>query len=63
MVRQAHHDICHPELVEGWKRGARGDFLINVYSIMRPLIITLTLLCVDFIGYFEVAGFRTYEGD
>ena len=18
MVRQAHHDICHPELVEGW---------------------------------------------
>jgi hypothetical protein len=38
MVRQAHHDICHPELVEGWKRGARGDFLINVNSIMRPLI-------------------------
>jgi hypothetical protein len=27
MVRQAHHDICHPELVEGWQRGARGDFL------------------------------------
>jgi hypothetical protein len=38
MVRQAHHDICHPELVEEWKRGARGDFLINVNSIMRPLI-------------------------
>jgi hypothetical protein len=34
MVRQAHHDICHPELVEGWKRGARGDFLINVNSII-----------------------------
>jgi hypothetical protein len=40
MVRQAHHDICHPELVEGWKRGARGDFLINVNSIVRPLIVS-----------------------
>ncbi len=38
MVRQAHHDICHPEPVEGWQRGVRGDFQVNVYSIMRPLI-------------------------
>ena len=37
MVRQAHHDICHPEPAEGWQRGVRGDFLNNVYSIMRPL--------------------------
>jgi len=43
MVRQAHHDICHPELVEGWQRGAMGDFLINVYSIMSPLICTYAL--------------------
>jgi hypothetical protein len=37
MVRQAHHDICHPEPVEGWQRGARGDFLIYVNSILRLL--------------------------
>ncbi len=36
-VRQTYHDVCHPELVEGWKRGARGDFSINVNSILRPL--------------------------
>ena len=45
MVRQAHHDICHPELAEVWQRGERpmarsqrlieGDFLINVNSILR----------------------------
>ena len=27
MVRQAHHDICHPEPVEGCQRGVRGDFM------------------------------------
>jgi hypothetical protein len=26
LVRQAHHDTCHPELAEGWQRGDRGRF-------------------------------------
>ncbi len=33
MIRQAHHDICHPEPVEGWQRGGRTDFIINVFII------------------------------
>ena len=48
MVRQfdkltAHHDSyhpmlesCHPELVEGWQRGARGDFPIMIPYLCIP---------------------------
>jgi hypothetical protein len=27
MVRQAHHDNCHPEPVEGWVKPDNDDFI------------------------------------
>jgi len=49
LVRQAHHDTCHPELVEGWQRGDRGDFLIDGNSMLRPLI-TMRQRAIFFYG-------------
>jgi hypothetical protein len=41
MVRQAHHDVCHPELAEGWYHGGDFLFIIPVSKCLKVVIVRL----------------------
>lgn len=49
MVRQAHHDMCHPELVEGWQRGAGRDFSTHFNSFSSSLFYPASFIIVLFL--------------
>src|SRR4030042_6964776 len=58
MVRQAHHDICHPEPVEGWQMEGRRDFLIVSNPCYKTLNNNITIKSIGICKIQRITKFK-----